>query len=164
MTNIMKGRERWGFLCNDVHALNKCTKATVFGKICFDHHRNQLLSVCSSTMASDLTISTRCYIKILMHALKYPHATVNGVLLAEKKKAKDGEGNNRYEFVDVVPLFHLGHGLTPMIEVALLQVYIQFWSSFITLTISQNYPDRRASNSSDVTLTSYMHVHLYCLY
>ena len=101
-------------------------------------------------MASDLTISTRCYIKILMHALKYPHATVNGVLLAEKK-AKDGEGNNRCEFVDVVPLFHLGHGLTPMIEVALLQVY--FLSSF-KLTISQNYPDRTSGfNSSDVTLT-----------
>jgi hypothetical protein len=58
-----------------------------------------------------------------MHSLKYSYATVNGLLLCEKKKAKDGnDGNYRTEFVDVVPLFHVGHGLTPMIEAALLQI------------------------------------------
>jgi len=67
-------------------------------------------------MASDgeWSITTKCYVKMIMHALKYPHATVNGVILA--KKTKDSE------LVDAVPLFHLGHGLTPMIEVALLQI------------------------------------------
>lgn len=103
-------------------------------------------------MSTDYSITTRCYLKVLMHSLKYPHATVNGVLLAEKtsgKKsgsnisggnsgAKDGGGEGGgnqpqqprvVEFVDVVPLFHLGHGLTPMIEVALLQVSVASYTS-----------------------------------
>ncbi|KAI1297141.1 ER membrane protein complex subunit 8 [Halotydeus destructor] len=72
--------------------------------------------------SNNYTITSKCYVKLLMHCLKYPHATVNGLLLAEKK-AKDGQGaNSGRAFLDVVPLFHLGHGLTPMMEAALLQV------------------------------------------
>jgi hypothetical protein len=51
--------------------------------------------------------------------MKYPHATMTGLLLSPSKSS--GEGN-RVKFVDVIPLFHLGHGLSPMLEVALLQV------------------------------------------
>lgn len=88
-----------------------------------------------------IVLSPVGYTKILMHCLKYPHATVNGLLLVKSTKENstgsssqrsNGEGNRvtesdgptsgAVEIVDVVPLFHLGHGLSPMMEVALLQV------------------------------------------
>lgn len=103
-------------------------------------------------------LSPRGYMKILMHCLKYPHSTVNGVLLVKpksgtknssssRKSSPNGEGGGEgsttgfgatgggssVEIVDVVPLFHLGHGLSPMMEVALLQVRNPFTSfSFLS--------------------------------
>lgn len=62
-------------------------------------------------------ISVRCYVKMLMHALRYPHATVNGLLVADRKKK-----GKSIRLVDYIPMFHSGHGLTPMVEVALTQV------------------------------------------
>jgi hypothetical protein len=69
---------------------------------------------------SEILVSVRCYIKLVMHSLKYPHSTVNGLILA--KKSKNSSGINCIEFVDCVPLFHSTHGLTPMLEMALIQV------------------------------------------
>ena len=72
-------------------------------------------------------LSVRSHVKMMMHCMKYPHSTVNGLLLASSSSSSPppestaGEGN-RIEIVDVIPLFHLGHGLSPMLEVALLQV------------------------------------------
>lgn len=76
------------------------------------------------------TLSTVAHVKLMMHALKYHYASVNGFLLVEdgsgKNKTRGGkEESNRIDFVDAIPLFHLGHGLTPMIEVALLQVRVR---------------------------------------
>jgi len=62
---------------------------------------------------SDVFISNT----VVMHALCYPHATVNGLLIAEKKKSA-----KQHRLVDAIPLFHSGHGLTAMVEVAILQV------------------------------------------
>lgn len=62
----------------------------------------------------DYQISTRCFVKMIMHSLKYPCYTVNGLILGEKKKPKDS-----YYFLDCIPLFHLAHGLTPSMETAL---------------------------------------------
>ena len=73
----------------------------------------------SSSNNDDLVISTKCYLKILMHAFRYPHGIVNGLLVMEKKKKSSGKSNR---IVDCIPLFHSGHGLTPMLEVALNQV------------------------------------------
>jgi len=110
----------------------------------------------------DYLLSIRSHVKILMHCLKYPYATVTGILLTPSStmttsptgsnstggssvntSVEDNNGSScpvvttsstnssvisksgtegGVEFVDVVPLFHLGHGLTPMLEVALLQV------------------------------------------
>lgn len=133
------------------------------------------------TNSDQLVMSVKCYVKLLLHCMKYPHATVNGVILAGDASSKgnasgsasgnskggkkqkstgqvksttttttttsnssssgssqsspqantsgggsSGEGN-RMELVDVVPLFHLGHGLTPMTELALLQVSVIFF-------------------------------------
>lgn len=66
---------------------------------------------------SDIKINAKAYCKLILHAVKYPHCAVNGVLLA-KCSAK----NKEIEFVDAVPLFHLALNLTPMAEVALTQV------------------------------------------
>ncbi|XP_033626920.1 ER membrane protein complex subunit 8-like [Asterias rubens] len=68
---------------------------------------------------AETTLSNRAYCKLIMHAAKYPHASVNGVLLAEKRKLKE---NKILRFVDCVPLFHLSLGLVPMLEVSLLQI------------------------------------------
>ncbi|KAH9424429.1 ER membrane protein complex subunit 8 [Dermatophagoides pteronyssinus] len=78
----------------------------------------------------DLVISTKCYLKILMHAFRYPHGVVNGLLVMEKKKKSSGKSNR---IVDCIPLFHSGHGLTPMLEVALNQVsnYLQNNTNYI---------------------------------
>jgi len=68
---------------------------------------------------ADVVVSSLAYCKILLHAAKFPHRAVNGVLLAEKTKGKDGKQVN---FVDAVPLFHQSLFLTPMMEIALMQL------------------------------------------
>lgn len=94
-----------------------------------------------------LPVSVKCYVKLLLHCMKYPHATVNGLLIAGDLSGKNNTGPSdkkgksiggkqaspssnspdeatKWGLVDIIPLFHLGHGLTPMIELALLQVNI----------------------------------------
>ena len=74
-------------------------------------------------------INLKSFTKLALHSLKYPHATVNGLLLG-RLDSKSGVGaqpedenksTGRVEFVDAIPLCHFNHGLTPMVEVALLQ-------------------------------------------
>ncbi|XP_044268984.1 ER membrane protein complex subunit 8/9 homolog [Tribolium madens] len=67
---------------------------------------------------SDITFSAKAYCKIILHAAKYPHCSVNGVLLSKSSAAKSKE----IEFVDAVPLFHIALNLTPMAEIALMQI------------------------------------------
>lgn len=62
-------------------------------------------------------LSSRSYAKILLHASKYPHKAVNGVLLGGET-VEDGE----VYVLDAVPLFHICLGLAPMLEVALARV------------------------------------------
>ena len=64
-------------------------------------------------------MSVQAYAKLLLHAAKYPHCAVNGVLLAEDMKGKE---KKVVRFVDCIPLFHLSLTLAPMLESALLQV------------------------------------------
>lgn len=65
-----------------------------------------------------LKLSTQAYSKMLLHAAKYPHCAVNGLLVAEKLKRKDG-ARDATLCVDCVPLFHGTLALAPMLEVAL---------------------------------------------
>eukprot|EP01121_Diplochlamys_sp_Union-15-3_P006020 TRINITY_DN1643_c0_g1_i1.p1 TRINITY_DN1643_c0_g1~~TRINITY_DN1643_c0_g1_i1.p1 ORF type:complete len:200 (-),score=24.31 TRINITY_DN1643_c0_g1_i1:26-625(-) len=60
------------------------------------------------------SITTLAYIKLILHALKYPASTVNGVLLGSEK----GKG---VIITEAVPLFH-GNYTLPMLEIALLQI------------------------------------------
>ncbi|XP_071958759.1 ER membrane protein complex subunit 8-like [Antedon mediterranea] len=63
-------------------------------------------------------VDVKAYVKLALHAAKYPHSAVNGVLLADKKKLN---AKNVY-FADCVPLFHQCLGLAPMLEIALLRI------------------------------------------
>lgn len=68
---------------------------------------------------ADIRFSPRAYCKIILHAAKYPHCAVNGLLLTDTSKSKKSKG---LVITDVVPLFHLCLHLSPMAEVALTQV------------------------------------------
>lgn len=70
-------------------------------------------------MSSNISISLKSYVKLILHAAKYPHQDINGVLLADKSSPSDN-----YKINDVIPLFHLDLALSPMMEVALNQVCI----------------------------------------
>ncbi|XP_058116943.1 ER membrane protein complex subunit 8/9 homolog [Anopheles ziemanni] len=63
---------------------------------------------------SEILFDARAYCKIMLHAAKYPHLAVNGLLLAEAGKPS--------VIVDAVPLFHQCLQVSPMAEVALVQV------------------------------------------
>lgn len=60
---------------------------------------------------------------MLLHAAKYPHFAVNGLLVAEKTKEKKKDSHSEPILcVDCVPLFHGTLALAPMLEVALTLV------------------------------------------
>lgn len=65
----------------------------------------------------EVEISARAYAKMCLHASRYPHAAVNGLLLAPATRS--GEC---LCFTDCVPLFHSHLALSVMLEVALNQV------------------------------------------
>ncbi|KAL3860393.1 hypothetical protein ACJMK2_010518 [Sinanodonta woodiana] len=68
---------------------------------------------------AEILVNVQAYAKLTLHAAKYPHCAVNGVLLAEDSKSKD---RKTIRFVDCIPLFHLSLSLAPMLESALLQI------------------------------------------
>ena len=70
-------------------------------------------------MSADCVISCNALAKILLHAAKYPHLAINGVVLANSKKYDDSLD---VYITETVPLFHGQLNLAPMLEVALTQV------------------------------------------
>ncbi|XP_073968615.1 ER membrane protein complex subunit 8/9 [Rhodnius prolixus] len=70
---------------------------------------------------AEVCLTPRAYCKIILHAAKYPHCAVNGLLLCDKASKKDAK-NKSLVIVDAVPLFHVCLHLSPMAEVALTQV------------------------------------------
>nr|XP_039248003.1 ER membrane protein complex subunit 8/9 homolog [Styela clava] len=66
-----------------------------------------------------IEVSCKALTKIQLHAAKYPHCGVNGVLLACKHSFTESKILN---FVDAVPLFHQALQLTPMLEIALMNI------------------------------------------
>lgn len=63
-------------------------------------------------------VSSRAYAKMILHAAKYPHCAINGLLLTSATAAA---ANGTIEIVDVLPLFHQCLHVSPMAEIALLQ-------------------------------------------
>ncbi|XP_063995210.1 ER membrane protein complex subunit 8 [Diachasmimorpha longicaudata] len=64
-----------------------------------------------------ISFSPRAYCKIILHAAKYPHCAINGLLLAKEKKGEGKSSNLHVE--DAIPLFHQCLHVSPMSEVAL---------------------------------------------
>lgn len=64
-----------------------------------------------------VSFSTLAYCKIVAHAAKYPHCEVNGLLIAETSTKGD-----KLVIVDTVPLFHQCLHVSPMSEIALMQI------------------------------------------
>lgn len=71
---------------------------------------------------SEIVFENKAYAKIILHAAKYPHCAVNGVLLAESTKIDDPSRVKELNIVDSIPLFHQCLHVTPMAEVALTQI------------------------------------------
>ncbi|XP_020664972.3 ER membrane protein complex subunit 9 [Pogona vitticeps] len=85
---------------------------------------------------AEVEISPRAYVKMCLHAARYPHAAVNGLLLAQRCQAASGQPECLC-ITDCVPLFHCNLSLTVMLEVALNQVDI--WSSESDLLLAGYY-------------------------
>ncbi|XP_022175083.1 ER membrane protein complex subunit 8/9 homolog [Myzus persicae] len=66
---------------------------------------------------SKVSFSTLAYCKMVAHAAKYPHCEVNGLLVAENSTKGD-----KLVIVDTVPLFHQCLHVSPMSEIALMQI------------------------------------------
>ncbi|XP_061820169.1 ER membrane protein complex subunit 8 [Nerophis lumbriciformis] len=68
-----------------------------------------------------IQLTSQAYCKMILHAAKYPHNAVNGLLVAEKgkEKKKESHPHDPVLCVDCVPLFHCTLALAPMLEVAL---------------------------------------------
>ncbi|XP_072359973.1 ER membrane protein complex subunit 9-like isoform X2 [Scyliorhinus torazame] len=89
---------------------------------------------------AEVEISAQAYVKMQLHAAKYPSCAVNGLLLAEKVP----EGSSRdgcLLLTDCIPLFHNCLALTVMLEVALNQV--DLWSAANNQVIAGYYQANR---------------------
>ncbi|XP_046659509.1 ER membrane protein complex subunit 8 [Homalodisca vitripennis] len=86
---------------------------------------------------AEIKFTSRAYCKMILHAAKYPHCAVNGILLSECSKSKDSKKPSNIVYVDAVPLFHLCLHVSPMAEIALTQ--IDHWASTEGLVISGYY-------------------------
>ncbi|KAM4854020.1 ER membrane protein complex subunit 9 isoform 3-T3 [Thomomys bottae] len=80
----------------------------------------------------EVEISARAYGKMCLHAARYPHAAVNGLLLASAPRP--GEC---LCLTDCVPLFHSQLALSLMLEVALNQVDV--WGAQAGLVVAGYY-------------------------
>ncbi|XP_023395876.1 ER membrane protein complex subunit 9 isoform X1 [Loxodonta africana] len=80
----------------------------------------------------EVEISARAYVKMCLHAARYPHAAVNGLLLAPAPRT--GEC---LCLTDCVPLFHSHLALSVMLEVALNQVDV--WGAQGGLVVAGYY-------------------------
>ncbi|KAJ7313155.1 hypothetical protein JRQ81_004428 [Phrynocephalus forsythii] len=85
---------------------------------------------------AEIEISPRAYVKMCLHAARYPHAGVNGLLLAQRRQATGGQLECLC-ITDCVPLFHCSLSLTVMLEVALNQVDV--WGSESNLLLAGYY-------------------------
>ena len=106
----------------------------------------------SNFSEDSIDLSIRAYSKIILHAAKYPHCAVNGVLLA-KSPAK-GQKIAKLSLIDAIPLFHQNLGLTPMIEVALTQ--IEAHASGVGMTIAGKFITTKKSQNHEIRILKFL--------
>ncbi|KAL8177182.1 UNVERIFIED_CONTAM: ER membrane protein complex subunit 9 [Gekko kuhli] len=85
----------------------------------------------------EIEICARAYVKMCLHAARYPHTAVNGLLLAQKCRATVAGQADCLCVTDCIPLFHSNLSLTVMLEVALNQ--IDLWSAESDLLLAGYY-------------------------
>ncbi|XP_041092860.1 ER membrane protein complex subunit 9 [Polyodon spathula] len=79
-------------------------------------------------MSCEVEFSALAFVKLLLHASRFPHCAVNGVLLSECSEGDAAApGGGCVCVSDCVPLFHSRLSLSAMTEVALQQIDI--WCS-----------------------------------
>lgn len=66
---------------------------------------------------AEVSFNARAYCKMILHAAKYPHCAINGILLGRWNKDTE-----ELVLMDAVPLFHICLQVSPMAEIALTQV------------------------------------------
>lgn len=74
---------------------------------------------------SNYKISSRAYTKMILHAAKYPHCAINGILLSSSDDS-NSRRDKTIEITDAIPLFHQCLNVSPMAEIALVQVTLEF--------------------------------------
>lgn len=85
-------------------------------------------------------LESLAFAKIILHASKYPHLAVNGVLLGEQCQDK-------FIINDCIPLFHGCLTLAPMLEVALSQT--ENYCSMVDLKICGYYQANELANCNE---------------
>eukprot|EP00937_MAST-01D_sp_MAST-1D-sp2_P004897 g4897.t1 len=96
-------------------------------------------------------LSTPAYLKLTLHAAKYPHCPVNGLLVGW------GSGADVLHVVDAVPLFHQ-HTLSPMLEAATMLVEQHCQSAGEQLSIVGYYhANERVGDTEQKALVRQIH-------
>ncbi|XP_067935955.1 ER membrane protein complex subunit 8-like [Watersipora subatra] len=67
-------------------------------------------------------MNSTSYVKMLLHAAKYPHCSVNGLFVRKKSKKEDESSRTPMQAKNCIPLFHGNLTLLPMLELALTEV------------------------------------------
>ncbi|KAF8699698.1 Mago nashi, partial [Rhizoctonia solani] len=71
-----------------------------------------ILDVNATMSTTEFQLSHKAYTKLIVHAAKYPHAPVNGVLLGKAS-------GDPIVIIDAIPLLHQWTSLSPMMEIGL---------------------------------------------
>lgn len=77
-------------------------------------------------------ISTLAYCKITLHAVKFPHCSVHGLLVGKTS----GEGASEVTITDAFPIFH-SIVVAPPLEIAL--IHVEQWCQENGLKIVGSY-------------------------
>merc|ERR1719347_42230 len=83
-----------------------------------------------------------------MHSARFPSSAINGLLLSTKDSIKPG--TRIIHYTDCIPLFHMGTGLAPMVEVALAQVESQCEETGLLISGFYHAHDNLRDNHVDV--------------
>lgn len=93
--------------------------------------------------SKSIEISSKAFTKLQLHLAKYPHCSVNGLMLACRKRL---ETEKILEIIDVVPLFHQCLQLSPMLEIAL--THVDYHCDLNQLCIAGYYEAQENLNAS----------------
>ncbi|CAM9367990.1 unnamed protein product, partial [Chrysoparadoxa australica] len=80
-------------------------------KLGFSRHKCAMAEL---ARVESISVESKAYVKLMLHAAKHPSCPVNGLLLVRQSQSK---GDGDVYIVDAVPMFHL-RSLAPLLESA----------------------------------------------